>query len=236
MLSVLFAKRSPARSIPGIWGSSKTSRPGPISRLSFVEWRGRAPSERGRPLHGDRLTIARLSPVFPLLVVHSAHSAAWHGGRLLLRSVSDHGLGRYQEAGNRRRVLQRDPHHLRWIDNAGADHIDELLGLSIIAECLGLVFKDLADNNRAFGASVFYDLADRSLNPPQHEIDAGLDIGIFVAELADRRLGAQQRNATARDDACFDRGFRRGHRVVDPVLLLLDFDVGRSANADHRDA
>jgi hypothetical protein len=39
MLSVLFAKRSPARSIPGIWGSSKTSRPGPTSRLSFVEWR-----------------------------------------------------------------------------------------------------------------------------------------------------------------------------------------------------
>ena len=39
MLSVLFAKRSPARLIPGIWGSSKTSRPGPTSRLSFVEWR-----------------------------------------------------------------------------------------------------------------------------------------------------------------------------------------------------
>jgi hypothetical protein len=36
-----------------------------------------------------------------------------------------------------------DPHNLRRIDNAGADHIDELLGLGVIAERLGLVFKDL---------------------------------------------------------------------------------------------
>jgi hypothetical protein len=26
------------------------------------------------------------------------------------------------------------------------------------------------------------------------------------------------------------------HRVVDPVLLLLDLDLGRAADADHRDA
>ena len=71
------------------------------------------------------------------------------------------------------------------------EHIDVLLGLGVKAEGLRLVFKDLADDERAFDAGVLDDLPDRRLNRPQYEIDAGLDIGIFVAELADRRLGAQ---------------------------------------------
>jgi hypothetical protein len=53
-------------------------------------------------------------------IVHSAHAAAWHGrSLLLLRSLSDHGFGRDHQAGDRRGVLQRDPHDLRRIDNAG---------------------------------------------------------------------------------------------------------------------
>ena len=133
--------------------------------------------------------------MFPLSVVHPAHAAhttTWHRWRrIFLRPVSDHGLGRYQEAGNRRRVLKGDPHDLRWIDNAGAQHIDVLLGLGVKAERLRFVFKDLADNEGAFDAGVLNNLPDRGLNRPQDEIDARLDIGIFVAELADRRLSAQ---------------------------------------------
>ena len=67
-------------------------------------------------------------------------------------------------------------------------------------------------------------------------IDAGLYIGVFIAELADRRLGAQQRDAAAGNDAFLDRGLRRVHGVVDAILLLLDLDLGRAADADHRDA
>src|SRR5271166_2161264 len=89
------------------------------------------------------------------------------GGASFFGLSVDHGFGCYQEAGNRRRVLEGDPHDLRWIDNAGADHIDELLGLSIIAECLRFVFKDLADDEEAFGAGILDDLADWSLNRPQ---------------------------------------------------------------------
>src|SRR4029077_4164034 len=37
--------------------------------------------------------------------------------------------------------------------------------------------------------------ADWGLKRPEHDVDAGLDVGILVAELADRRLGAQQRDA-----------------------------------------
>ena len=55
-------------------------------------------------------------------------------------------------------------------------------------------------------------------------------------ELADGRLGAQERHAASRNDAFLDRGLGRVHRVVDAVLLLLHLDLGRAADPDHRDA
>ena len=70
----------------------------------------------------------------------------------------------------------------------------------------------------------------------QHDVDAGLDVGIVGAELVDRLLGAQQRDAAARHDAFLDRRAGGVQRVVDAVLLLLDLDLGRAADADHRDA
>ena len=66
--------------------------------------------------------------------------------------------------------------------------------------------------------------------------DTSLDVGIIVLELADRGLGAQQRHAAARNDAFLDGGLRRMPCVVDPIFLFLDLDLGRTADADNRDA
>ena len=99
-----------------------------------------------------------------------------------------------------------------------------------------LLARDLPDDDRALHARILGDLADRRFESPQHDIDAGLDIGILVAEFADSGLGAQQRNAAACDDAFFDGGLGRVHRVLDPILLFLHLDLGRTADADHRDA
>ena len=49
-------------------------------------------------------------------------------------------------------------------------------------------------------------------------------------------LRAQQRDAAARQDAFLDRGASRMHGVIDAVLALLHLDLGRAADADHRDA
>src|SRR5260370_11881193 len=48
------------------------------------------------------------------LVVHPVHAAARHRrrGRLLLGLLGDHRLGGDEETGDRRRVLQREPHDL----------------------------------------------------------------------------------------------------------------------------
>ena len=54
--------------------------------------------------------------------------------------------------------------------------------------------------------------------------------------VVERLGGAQQSDAAAGNDAFLDRGAGRVQRVVDAVLALLHLDLGRAADADHRDA
>src|SRR5262245_65689987 len=173
------------------------------------------------------------------LEVHSAHAAAARHGRrwgLLLRRLGAHGLGGYEQAGDRSRVLQRRADHFGGIDDALVDHVNIILALGVEAEGLGLVLHDLADHDRALDAGVLGDLPHRRFQRLEHDVDAGLDVGVLVGDPADRLLGAQQRDAAARHDALFDGSAGGVERVLDPVLLLLDLDLGGAADADHRDA
>ena len=86
-----------------------------------------------------------------------------------------------------------DANDLRRIDDAGAEHVDIVLRLCVEAEGLRLVFMHFADDDRTLHACVFGDLADWGLKRPEHDVDAGLDVSILVAELADRGLGAPAR-------------------------------------------
>src|SRR5579863_228305 len=172
------------------------------------------------------------------LEVHAAHAAAaaHRGRRLVLRQFGDHRLGGDQETRDGSRVLQGRAHDLRRIDDAGVDHVDIGLSLGVKAEGLRLVLQDLADHDRAFDAGVLGDLPNGRFERLEHDVDAGLLVGVLALELADRRLGAEQRDAAAGDNTLFDRSAGRVERVVDAVLLLLDLDLGRAADADHRDA
>jgi hypothetical protein len=62
-------------------------------------------------------------------------------------SFRDHGLGRDHQACDRRGVLQCDTNDLRRVDDAGAQHVNILLGLGVEAEGLRLVLKHLADDD-----------------------------------------------------------------------------------------
>src|ERR1700753_3531938 len=58
-------------------------------------------------------------------------------------------------------------------------------------------------------------------------------VGALVLEL----LGStEQGDAAARNDAFLNRRTGRVHRVINAILALLHFDLGRAADADHRDA
>ncbi len=54
--------------------------------------------------------------------------------------------------------------------------------------------------------------------------------------LVERRLGADERDAAAGDDALFDGRAGRVERVLDAGLLLLHLGLGGRADLDHGDA
>jgi hypothetical protein len=55
-----------------------------------------------------------------------------------------------------------------------------------------------------------------------------VELRIFFESLP---MAAEQSDAAARDDAFFDGCARRMHRVVNAILALLHFDLGRAADA-----
>ena len=57
-----------------------------------------------------------------------------------------------------------------------------------------------------------------------------------MLQLADRLLGAQKCDTAAGHNAFLDCGACGVQRVFDAILLLLDLDFGRAADADHRNA
>src|SRR6185437_12539024 len=98
-----------------------------------------------------------------------------------------------------------------------------------------LVVEDLADDDRGFLTGVRSDLAGRSLQSLANDGDAGGLVGIRAGRL-DVGGGAQQGDAAASHDAFFNSRAGCVQGVVNAVLLFLDFDLGRAADADNRDA
>ena len=154
----------------------------------------------------------------------------------LLRHFGDHGLGGDQEAGHGGRALQGLTHDLGRVDDALLDHVDVFAVLGVEAEAVVLLLDDLADDHRTVLAGVGRDLAGRSLDRLAHDLDAGPLVVVVRADLLEHFGRAQQRHAAARQDAFFDRRAGGVHRVVDAILALLHLDLGRAADADHRDA
>src|SRR4051794_22532544 len=83
--------------------------------------------------------------------------------------------------------------------------VDILFVRGIEAEGLGLRFHDFADHDRALDTGVLGDLPDRRFDGLEHDVDAGLNIGIVAGELADRLLGTEQSGTAAWNDALFHR-------------------------------
>src|SRR5204862_7171481 len=79
-------------------------------------------------------------------------------------------------------------------------------------------------------------LADWSFQRLQHDVDTGKHVGIVVVDAADSLLGPQQCYPAAWHDAFLHGGTGRVEGVLDPILLLLDLDLGRAADANDRDA
>src|SRR5438874_668496 len=174
------------------------------------------------------------------LEVHAAHAAARrHAGAcagVLLRHFGHHGFGGDQQRRNRSRVLDRHTNHLGWVDDALGDEVAVLAGLRVEAVVILILLEDLADDDRAVFTGIDRDLAGRRGQRLAHDLDAGLLVVVPGANPLEMLGGTQQSDAAARHDAFFNRRTGRMHRVIHAILALLDFDFGRAADADHRDA
>src|SRR6185437_10648972 len=173
--------------------------------------------------------------------IHTAHAAGlWHaasaGTSVLLRHLGHHGFGGNQERRDRSRVLDRHTHDLGRIDDAFGDEVAIFAGLTVEAVAVLILLQDLADDDGAVLASVDRDLAGRIGQCLAHDLDACLLVVVLGAQPLEMLGSAQQRNAAARQDAFLDRRAGRMHRVINAVLALPHLDLGRAADADHRDA
>src|SRR5215475_11135540 len=93
------------------------------------------------------------------------------------------------------------------------------------------------DDDGAFVACVLGDAAHWRLERAAHDADTRtLVVGEARLRLLEHRLGAQERDAAAGDDALLDGRTRRVQGVLDARLLLLHLGLGRRAHAHDRDA
>ncbi len=157
-------------------------------------------------------------------------------GDVLLGLLGDHRLGRDEQARHGSGILQRDANDLHRIDNAGRDEIDIFAGLRVVALVVVLLLKDLAGHDGAVLASVRSDNAGRSLDRAADDVDASLLVLVLGLQAGERVGRAEQRHAATGKEAFLDSRAGRVQRIVDAVLLLLHLDLGRTADADHRNA
>src|SRR3954452_1286413 len=168
---------------------------------------------------------------------HSATTARRHtAGCVLLRQFGDHGFGSDQERRNRRCVLDCNTDDLRRVDDALRNQVDVFTGLGIKAVGVLILLEDLADDDGTVLARIDRDLAGRHRERLTYDIDAGLLVVILGAQALKMFGGAQQGDAAARYDAFFNSRTGRMHRIINAILALLDLNLGRAADADHRDA
>src|SRR3984893_454670 len=171
--------------------------------------------------------------------IHAAHAAArghTAAAGVLLRQFGHHGFGGDQKRRNRRGVLDRRANHLGRVDDALRDQVDVFAGLRVEAVRILVLLEDLADDDGAVLARVDRDLAWRPGERLADDLDAGLLVVVRGLDALELLGSTEQGDAAARYDAFLNRRTGRMHRVINAVLALLHLDLGRAADADHRDA
>jgi len=115
------------------------------------------------------------------------------------------------------------------------DQVAVLAGRGVVA-VVALAVEHGVDHHAGFVAGVGDDGAQGLFDSAQDQLDAGVLVSRVALQASDGLLGAQQRNATARNHAFFHRGTRGVQGVFDASLLFLHFDFGGSTDANHGNA
>jgi hypothetical protein len=122
----------------------------------------------------------------------------------LLGLISNHTLGGQQHPRNGSGIFQRDPGHLRRIDNPGLQQILILIGAGIVTE-IGLAFLHLLYDDAAFNTAVDHDLPDGFFQRPLDDRDTRRLILIGAFQLLQGFDSADISDPAARNDTLFYR-------------------------------
>src|SRR3984957_3662380 len=192
--------------------------------------------QKGRPVSRTPL----FTSIVAVFLVHAAHTAgaAWAtAGRsrllLVFLDLRDERFRREHQAGNRSRVLQRETGNLGWVNNAHLHHVAVLPGFRVETVVLFLRLADLADHHSAFSSGVVRDLAGWLFKSAPHDADANSFV-ILELQLVDRRDAAQQRGASAGNNAFLDGCAGRVHGIFDASLFFLQLGFSCRAHLDDR--
>src|SRR6476661_4789414 len=163
-----------------------------------------------------------------------AVTVATGSGVLVLGLVDDERVGREDHRRDGLGVAQRGAGDLDRVDDAGRDEV-AVLARGRVEALAERQLGHLGGDDVALQAGVLGDPAQRLGDGLAHD---GRTRGLVTCELegVDGGGGVDEGGATTGDDALLDRGTRRGDRVLDAVLLLLELDLGVRADLDDADA
>src|ERR1700704_6604855 len=188
----------------------------------------RVENKKGVPFPGR----PSCTSIVVVLLVHPTHTAgaAWTtAGRsrllLVFLDLSDERFRREHQAGNRSRVLQRETGNLGGVNNAHLHHVAVLAGFRVETEVLFLRLADLTDHHSAFSSGVVRDLASWLFESAPHDADANTFV-ILKLQLIDRRDAAQQRRASAGNNAFLDGCAGCMHGIFNATFFFLLLVLG----------
>src|SRR5471032_917491 len=165
---------------------------------------------------------------------HTTHAAAHATGCFVVSGFGHHAVGGQHQAGDRRCVLQCRTGDLGWIHHAHFDHV-AVGAVGGVVAVVAFAGQHRCNDDRRFFAGVLHDHAQWLFHRAQHDLDAGVLVGIVTFD-ADRSAGAQQGHAAAWHDAFFHGSAGRVQCIFNAGFLFLHFDFGGSANLDHGNA
>src|SRR5450631_2996528 len=141
-----------------------------------------------------------------------------------------------QHAGDRNGVFQCGTNDLRRIDDAGLDQVDIFLAGGIEAKIALTAHHPCNDDTAVYGG-ILRDLTRRRFERPFQDLNTGPLVAFARSFFpADRFNTSKKRKTAARYDAFGHRSLGGADRVIQRFFLSLHLRLGRSPNADYRNA
>ena len=128
-------------------------------------------------------------------------------------------------------MLQSRASDLRGIDHAGLDEIFVHARCGVEAVVRVGAGADLLEHNRAFVAGIASDLAQRLFAGAANDVDTDLFV-THGLETIECLSGAQESNATTRNDTFFNGSARGMQGILDASFLFLHLGFGGSTDLD----